>query len=236
MAEYPDRFVQSLHELSRLIVDEETLETTLQRVATLVCLSLDGCDLASVTLEGTTNRTAACTDEVALRIDEAQYDADDGPCLHALRTRSEVDVPSMAAESRWPQFTARAQEHGVRSSLAMPLVLRGEGRGSLNIYARHEHAFGDDDRERAVMFAEQAAVAVANSAVYWRAYDLTQNLQAALENRDVIGQAKGILMARNGVTADAAFDQLRRASQQHNLKLRDVADQVALTGELPSGS
>jgi GAF domain-containing protein len=215
------------------MVDEEPLETTLQRVATLVCLSVDGCDLASVTLEGTTARTAACTDEIALAIDEAQYRAGDGPCLHALRTGSEVEVPSMAEEQRWPEFAGRARAHGVQSSLALPLLRRGQGRGSLNIYARRERAFTAEDREHAGMFAEQAAAAIANSEVYWRTYDLTQNLQAALENRDVIGQAKGILMARHAITADAAFDQLRRASQRRNVKLRDVADEVALTGEPP---
>jgi GAF domain-containing protein len=232
MVEYPDGFLHSLQELSRLMVHEETLENTLQRVATLVCLSVEGCDLASVTLEGPRARTAACTDKVALSIDEAQYAGDDGPCLRAFRTQTMVDVKSIADDNRWPLFAASALEHGVASSLSIPLVLRGEGRGAFNLYAREPSAFTAQDHDLAMLFAEQAAVAIANTEVYWRTYNLTQNLQAALENRDVIGQAKGILMARHGFSADEAFDELRRASQRRNVKLRDVADSVAHTGEL----
>src|SRR3954464_9333377 len=156
MAEYPDRFVQSLHDLSRLMVNEETLEDTLQRVVTLACLSLDGCDLASVAVEGPPARAAACTDPAALSIDEAQYAADDGPCLQAFRTRTPVEVPSMAGDDRFPEFSSRAQQHGVASSLALPLVRRDEGRGSLNLYAKRSGAFSAEDRERGSMFAEQA--------------------------------------------------------------------------------
>ncbi|HEX2383900.1 MAG TPA: ANTAR domain-containing protein, partial [Acidimicrobiales bacterium] len=104
--------------------------------------------------------------------------------------------------------------------------------GAFNLYARKPSAFTAQDHDRGTLFAEQAAVAIANTEVYWRTYNLTQNLQTALENRDVIGQAKGILMARHGFSADEAFDELRRASQRRNVKLRDVADSVAHTGEL----
>jgi GAF domain-containing protein len=234
MAEYPDGFVGSLRELSRLMVDEERLDQTLQRVATLACLSLPGCDLASVTVDHAgQGRTIACTDKVALAIDEAQYAADAGPCLEAYRTKAVVAVDSMADERRWPGFTASATEHSVLSSLSLPLVHRGQGQGAFNLYARSRDAFTAQDRDHGMLFADQAAVAIGNAQVYWRTYDLTQNLQAALENRDLIGQAKGVLMARHGLTADQAFDELRRASQRRNLKLRDIADTVAHTGDLP---
>src|SRR4051812_12358863 len=130
MVDYPDGFLQGLRELSRLMVDEETLDRTLQRVATLACLSLDGCDVASVTLEGPSTRTAACTDKVALVIDEAQYRADAGPCLEAFRTQTIVEVPDIPEDGRWPEYAAAASERGVLSSLSLPLVQRGEGRGA----------------------------------------------------------------------------------------------------------
>src|SRR3954468_15306657 len=150
MAEYPDRFLQSLRELSRLMINEENLDDTLQRVATLACLSLDGCDLASVTLEGPAARTAACTEKTALSIDEAQYVVDDGPCLHAFRTQTVVSVPSMADDDRWPVFGASALANGVFSSLSLPLVLRGEGRGAFNLYARQPNGFSSEDHDRGV--------------------------------------------------------------------------------------
>ncbi len=233
MIDYPDPLLRSLRELSQLMVAEETLDQTLDRVATLTCMSLDGCDFASVTLESPSLRTAACTDPAALAIDEAQYEADGGPCLHALRTQTIVEVPSITEEPRWQLFGRRAGEHGVQSSMSLPLVVGGEGRGAFNLYARKSHAFSETDRKHGELFAEQGAVAISNSAVYWRTYELTQDLQTALENRDVIGQAKGILMATRGLTADAAFDELRRVSQRRNVKLREIANIVAFTGELP---
>jgi AmiR/NasT family two-component response regulator len=84
------------------------------------------------------------------------------------------------------------------------------------------------------LFAEQAALAVTNAEIYWKTYELTQNLALALENRERIGQAKGVLAVSLGVTMDEAFEQLRRCSQQFNIKLRDIADHVARTGALPS--
>jgi len=88
--------------------------------------------------------------------------------------------------------------------------------------------------ELAHLFAQQAAVALANAEVYWRTHQLTQNLEAALETRDRIGQAKGILIASHKITSDDAFDLLRRSSQNLNRKLRDIADHVIHTGQLPA--
>jgi GAF domain-containing protein len=230
VVQYPDGFVESLRALSGLMVDEESLDHTLQRVVTLACISLSGCDMASVTLEDGRTRTAACTDKIALAMDESQYAADAGPCLQAARTGSVIDLPAIAEDQRWPAFAAAANEHGVVSSLSLPLIHRGQPRGAFNLYARTPQAFTADDRAHGTLFARQAAVAIANAEVYWRTYDLTQNLQAALHNRDLIGQAKGILMARHGITAEDAFDELRRASQRRNVKLHDIADDVARTG------
>jgi GAF domain-containing protein len=216
------------------MVHEEKLDDTLHRVVTLACLSLSGCDFSSVTVDDSGRpRTAACTDKAALAIDEAQYDCDGGPCLEALRRQSVIAVDVIEDDDRWPEFSAAAVEQGVLSSLALPLVHRGEAKGAFNLYARERDAFSSEDREHGLLFAEQAAVAIANAEVYWRTYDLTQNLQAALENRDVIGQAKGVLMARHGLTAEQAFAELRSASQRRNLKLREIADAVAQTGQLP---
>jgi GAF domain-containing protein len=234
MAQYPDGLGDTLRVLSRLMVDEETLDQTLHRVASLACLSLENCDAASVTLEQSEERrTAASTDDVALALDEGQYSADAGPCLTALRTKERIVIDSIPDDRRWPVFVAAAAAHGVLSSLSLPLFYGGDVEGALNLYSRERQGFPVEAQEHGTLFAEQASVAIANAEVYWRTYDLTQNLQSALENRDVIGQAKGILMARHGITADQAFDELRRASQRRNTKLREIADMVTLIGELP---
>jgi GAF domain-containing protein len=120
----------------------------------------------------------------------------------------------------------------VRSVLAVPLVASDRPLGALNLYSRTAEGYSDADEETAVLFSEQAAVACANAEVYWRTYALTEHLREALESRDVIGQAKGILMARRGCTPDAAFEALRKVSQHRNIKLRQIAEQVVYLGDL----
>ncbi len=137
---------------------------------------------------------------------------------------------------RWPAFAASAVDHGIQSSLSLPLTVRAEIVGALNMYSPTPDAFDPHSVDLAQRFAEQAAVAISNADVYWRTYALTQHLEVALENRDRIGQAKGVLIATNRITADAAFDKLRRTSQNLNIKLREVADYVVRTGQLPESA
>ena len=101
--------------------------------------------------------------------------------------------------------------------------------GGINLYARHPNAFSDDDKTAATLLAAFAGALTA------LAYERTEalHLREALQSRDMIGQAKGILMAREKVTADEAFELLRKASQALNRKLRDLAEEIATTGELP---
>jgi GAF domain-containing protein len=178
--------------------------------------------------------TAAFYGDAALPLDNAQYEADDGPCLTAYRTGEIVRVERIRdVTQRWPTFSAAAAEARIVSSLSLPLIVKSEIVGALNLYSSQALTFSDGAVHLATLFAEQAALAVTNAAVYWKTYTLTQNLTLALENRERIGQAKGILAVRLGITMDEAFEQLRRTSQQLNVKLRDVADHVAVTGELP---
>src|SRR4051794_17679213 len=232
----PDGFADLLVSLTRLMVDEESLEDTLDRVAYLACNSPIGADNAGVTLQRERGpATAAFFGDAALPLDRAQYDSDDGPCLTAFRTGELVHLDKIATESdRWPAFAAQAAKEGIESSLSLPLTVRDKPVGALNLYASEAVAFSPESVEVAQAFAKQAAVAISNAEVYWRTFELTQNLELALENRDRIGQAKGILIAKTQVTADEAFEVLRTTSQNLNMKLRDVADHVVWTGALPT--
>ena len=184
------------------MVDEEDLDQTLRRVAFIACQSPIGADNAGVTLQrGNATATAAHHGEAALALDEAQYEADDGPCLTAFRTGEVVRVEHIAdVGTCWPKFVAAAAEAGIVSSLSLPLVLKNEVVGALNLYASHELSFTDASVHLATLFAEQAALAVTNAEVYWKTYTLTQNLTLALENREQIGQAKGILARRDSAS------------------------------------
>lgn len=236
MARFPDAFTDLLLSLSQLMVSEESLDDTLARVVYLACKSLTGAETAGITLQSEGGPTStAYFGEGALPLDRAQYATDDGPCLTAYRTGETVRLDHIANESgRWPDFATQAADHGIHSSLSLPLIVDDQIVGALNLYATSPAPFTDDNVELARTFARQAAVAIANAEVYWRTFELTQNLEAALDNRDRIGQAKGILIATHKITSDEAFDLLRRDSQNLNLKLRDIADHVIQTGQLPN--
>jgi GAF domain-containing protein len=235
MNEFPDGLAQLVVALNTSLVDEESLNDTLARVAFLACQAPIGADNAGVTLQRQgAPATAAYHGDAALPLDEAQYEADDGPCLHAYRTGEMVRVESAEDyRARWPKFVSMAAEVGVVSSLSIPLRLKSDIVGALNLYGSQPMTFTNPHVHLAELFAEQAALAVTNAEVYFQTFELTQNLTRALENREVIGQAKGILATRLSLTMDEAFERLRQTSQNMNIKLRDVADHVVRTGELP---
>src|SRR5689334_22216774 len=138
MPGYPDEFTELLLSLNQLMVAEESLEDTLGRVAYLACMSEIGADSAGVTLQRESGpATPAFYGDGALALDRAQYASDDGPCLTAFRKGETVRIYAIASESaRWPAFAAQAAEHGVQSSLSLPLAVGGETVGALNLYSR----------------------------------------------------------------------------------------------------
>lgn len=223
-----DELAEALTELSGLLLAEESVTTTLQRVADLAARVVPGCDGAGVTLAEPDGRyrTAVHTTPMVLTVDQEQYRAGNGPCLTALANREVIAVAVAEAHARWPRFAAAAQRAGVRSFLAAPLLAGDQATGSLNLYSRSPDGFDALDQTLVALFVAQAGVAVANARVYHGARVLTEQLQEALDSRAVIEQAKGALMVREGLTAEAAFDRLRDLSQQYNIKLRLVALEV----------
>jgi GAF domain-containing protein len=217
----------AITELARLLLDDTDLPGMLRRVADLAAQTIPDCDSAGITLvSGNRPVTAAATDARTLTVDDAQYTAGDGPCLTAYRRGEVQRVCTEEAQERYPQFAAAAREAGIRSFLAAPLIVRGEGIGSLNLYSRDTHGFASVDEAVVLLFAAQGSVAVANTRTYAAAVSLSQQLERAMASRSVIEQAKGVLMATRTLDADAAFDLLRRASQHENRKLRDLAAEV----------
>jgi GAF domain-containing protein len=147
-----------------------------------------------------------------------------------------TEIADTRADDRWPDYP-RVAEHGNLSSLSVPLDIDTDEQvtGALNIYARRPDAFDEASRSVATRFAPYAAVAAGNLYAYQSARDMADNLQAALESRAVIDQAKGILMERYKLTADRAFQLLARASMDSNRKVRDIADDLVHTGQFPAG-
>jgi GAF domain-containing protein len=229
----PEVLENAMRTLSRLLLSEETLEATHGRVASLACRTLPPCDLASVTIINNGRpSTPVETDPLAGDLDSAQYRSRRGPCLEAYDRQAVVREKISESGDRWPEFSRVADKAGVQSVLAVPLVANDRPIGALNLYSKSPGGYDESAEETALLFSEQAAVACANAEVYWRTYTLTEHLREALESRDVIGQAKGILMARRGCTPEAAFEALRKVSQHRNVKLRDIAEQVVYLGDL----
>jgi GAF domain-containing protein len=222
-----DDISDAVTELAQLLVDDVDVSGMLHRVANLAVRTISHCDSAGLTLvEHGRPSTAAATDNRTLEVDDAQYAAGDGPCLEAYRTQQVQRVAADEAAERYPEFAAAARSAGIRSFLAAPLVVRGEGIGSLNLYSTSDEGFAPVDEAVVLLFAAQGSVAVSNSRTYHRATTLSRQLEEAMSHRSAIEQAKGALMASMSIDADQAFDVLRRSSQYENRKLREVAVDV----------
>lgn len=215
-----------LKQLAGMLLDGNGVERMLESVTDLAASALPGCHAASITLlcNGQPT-TSACTSPVAAEVDRSQYDAGQGPCMTAMATGATVCVDSFQVDGRWPQLAVCAKERTIESALATPLAVGSEVLGALNLYSRDPGAFAGSEA-RAELFGRQASITLANAHALRRAEQLAQHLAHALENRDVIGQAKGIIMAAQNVSADEAFDVLRRASQRANRKLHEVARDI----------
>jgi GAF domain-containing protein len=211
-------------QLGRIKLSDTDLNGVLQTIADLAKRSIPGASEVSVTLvRGKGTHTAAFTGDLALDLDETQYESGHGPCLDASAASATMSVPEITTETRWPQWAARAREIGVNSSLSIGLPVQDTVTGALNIYATKPDAFDDDAIILGQTFAGYAAVALANAHLYDTTASLAQQMQAAMDSRAVIEQAKGIIMADRRCTADQAFSILTKLSQDTNRKLRDVA-------------
>lgn len=228
----PDELNHQVGELSQILLSDDTIDGFLEKVTHLTVAHVPACDTCSVSIRDDGGvHTRAASDPVAMRVDQHQYANEEGPCIEAISTGRTVRVGLMAEEKRWPRFSPLAESEGVVSTYSVPLTVDDVAAGALNIYSLSK-SFEAGDEEVGEAFAAQAAAAVSNASAYYRALALGKQLEEALQSRDVIGQAKGIIMERERVTADRAFELLRSRSHAKNMKLRDVAEQVVRTGAL----
>ena len=211
--------------LSRLQLADRELSDVLGEVTRLAAHHVPGAESTSITLvRGDTPTTAAHFGDMAQAADELQYERGYGPCLDAGRAGVQIRIDDMHTEQRWPDYTARVLDVGVRSSLSTPLPYLGTVIGALNIYSTRPEAFASEESAEAGReVAEAVAVAVANADAHAKLGEYARNMELAMQSRAVIEQAKGVLMAQRRVDADGAFDLLRDASQRYNRKLRDIA-------------
>lgn len=222
-----NRDAEEFAEMALRLHDEPGVEETVDLVLEYA-LKAVGCDYAGVIFVHSKTRveTIAATDPLIERLDEIQMEAGEGPDLAALEDRVSIIVDDTATETRWPGWAAMVASAGVRSLLNVRLYTAGTTIGTLNLYSTRPHQFSTDDQQVAHILARHAAVAIG-------AARTEENLWQAVDARKRIGQAQGILMERYDLTPDKAFAVLLRYSQDKNIKLRAVADQLVEHGSLP---
>lgn len=216
-----------LADLARELDAEPDLDRLLRRVINSVHRRVPGADHVGITvLEPETVTTPVATDELVRAVDRVQHDTGEGPSWPmAVDERGVVRADDLAVDRRWPLFAPRAVEMGVRGVLSVQLWAQGRGNATLNIYTLSPGALSDDSVQLTMLAGAHASLVLSS----WRK---ESNLQVAVAGRDVIGRAKGILMERFAIDGDQAFQVLVEASQRTHRKLRDVAEELALTGQL----
>jgi GAF domain-containing protein len=223
-----DEIGEGLALLARVLFSDRPLPDVLGDVVQLALSTVPGCDGASLSLLSPDGSvwTPAATDEVTMILDDLQYRLGEGPCLQAIATGEMVRVDNFIAESRFPSFGPLAAARATGSCLSVPLEAGGSRLGGLNLYGRSTQSYGASAESVASAFAGPAAATIANAVAYSKSLRLAAQLEEALKSRAEIEQAKGIMMAQSQVSADEAFNALKRASQRENVKLRDIAHRI----------
>jgi GAF domain-containing protein len=173
-------------------------------------------------------RPVAASSEDAETMELLQLQSDEGPCLEAYRTAAQVRIPDLSqVAGRWPRFVAAVVRSGGFASVhAIPLRLRGQAIGALNLFHRDPGPLPDADLALGQALADVATIGILQERAIRRSEVLNEQLQTALNSRVVIEQAKGVLAQHFGVGMAAAFDRLRGYCRSNNLRLAEVARQL----------
>jgi GAF domain-containing protein len=226
-------FALSFSATARTLFSAGSVTDTLASVVELAVSTIEGCDFAGLfLLDAGLVTTPVHTDPIVAVVDSLQQQTGEGPCLDAITHRLIFYADDLGRDLRWLHFAPQATKVGIRSVLALPLSVDAQ-LGALNLYARYPIAFGVVDRAKAAILASLASLALSVAQSHEDEERREFNLHAALASRETIGEALGILMERERITAEQAFEILRRASQHLNIKLREVAQNLINTGEDP---
>ena len=212
----------TLAAVAQALAEADDLHMVVSQIAQLAVDVIDDADHADMMVLGARGviTVPAATDWVGARVASIEAELDEGPCLYATRNGEVVVMAAIGDDTRWPRFSTRCvAETPARAVLGIPLHVGDTVIGAMDVYSDRAGAFDDEQTAAAVLFAAHASVA-------FLAARERQHLRDALASRDLIGQAKGILMAQSKITADEAFDLLRRASQRMNTKLTTIAQGI----------
>ncbi|MGV9288482.1 GAF and ANTAR domain-containing protein [Streptomyces sp. NPDC003719] len=224
-------FGEQMASLARDLLAQESVRDTLTRITGSATELVEGCDAAGILLlRGNRVQSLAPTEQLVVDSDQLQERVGEGPCFDAART-SEGERHFRIADftdvaRRWPKYVPEARKLGLGSMMGILLFTEDEDFGALNFYSRRPGAFTEASETAGWLLASHAAVAFSSARTQ-------AQLQEAIGTRHTIGEAMGILMGSHRLTEEQAFAVLRRASQDRNVKLRDIARQVCERGALP---
>ena len=218
------QLAETFAEISGVLLAEPDVQRTLDKMCVLLPVTVEGCDHAVVTVVRNQHLDSpAASDDVGPAVDAIQFEVDDGPCVEAIREHHTVVADDLVTEARWPKFSRRAVEAtGVRSMLAFRLFVAGDTLGSLNLYSKRPGAFTEESLAVGTIFAAHASVALRAA----RTKEDLARLREVVETRELIGQAKGILMGRRGISSEAAMELLCRGAERLKVELRELARRV----------
>lgn len=214
---------ETLSGIARTLQAEPDVQTTLRAIVTAAVDYVPGAEHAGISLvEQHKIRTVEPTAPIVELVDQLQYDLREGPSVDAIAEHETFRVGNVGAEPRWPRFGPAAAENGIHSLLSYRLFASDRTLGALNLYSSRVDAFDHRTEAEGRLFAAHAAIALVGA-------QREAQLGIAVETRDAISTAKGILMERHDVDAASAFRMLVEASQSTNVKLHDVATWLADT-------
>lgn len=219
-------------ELVRGLYTRPDADTVIAELAEHAAVEIPGAQYAGITITRRSKNveTPAATHLYPMLLDKVQERHQEGPCLTAAWEKKIVYVADLETDERFPGYRQDAlAETPIRSIMAFQLFIEGETMGALNVYSEHPDAFGDQSRSIGLVFA-------AHSSVAWNAARRDAQFRQALASRDMIGQAKGMLMERYGVDAVQAFDLLRKLSQDSNVPLIKIANEIVENSRSPERS
>ncbi|MDQ0947383.1 transcriptional regulator with GAF, ATPase, and Fis domain [Streptomyces phaeochromogenes] len=224
-----ERFAVALAEMARDLLAQDSAQGTLDRIVEHAKVLINGCDHAGIlTVRRGEVHALAATSDLVRRADRIQQDLQEGPCFDAVTDRQQVYTIQdlRRPHDRWPHFAPELNKLGMGSAMGFLLFTEDDDLGALNVYSRQPGTFDEAAQRAGWILASHAAVAFSAARTH-------QQLGHALETRHEIGEAMGILMERHGLTEDTAFKVLKKASQDRNIKLREIARLICETGEKP---
>src|SRR3954452_6812745 len=227
----PTELSSALTQMAGLVLSRETVDTAVELVTKLAEATIAGTTGAGVTIaDEHGKRSRAASNELVEQADALQYEFDEGPCLTAWRTRQLVRIDDTATDSRWPRWNSAAAHLGVRAVLSVGLVVDDEGIGAIKVYSEQPANYGKADERVMSLFAEQAAILLANTQSLQQARRLSRQLTDALRGRDAIVRATGVLLARGAADEAPAFPRLPDGARPFGQAVPEAPRELARRG------